>query len=243
MAMLSERDALRVADAFAADAVAVAPDEVVAVVLIGSLGGGAYVPGRSDIDTAVVVTNSAGDHLFREFERLAAGYAARHAIPKGFGVVPIKVDQLYRPPEPRDELAPELLDIGQRGRLLAGELDLSAVRQPTAADLLAYCRVFIPWLRSERRDPARPAANQTMDAEINGLLYELRLTVLSSTGRYVLPKRAVIPTLLDAHPGKDDEPQLLRIQRYLEGAEPLSRDFVTGLRDGAEWYNENAVRW
>lgn len=238
MRILPERDALRVADDFAAGAMNLAPGEVVAVILIGSLATREYVPGRSDIDTAVILANTAGDHIVRELERLAAGYAARYEIPKGFGVVPIRVEQLYRRPDPRDELAPELLDIHERGRVLTGELDISKVWLPSEDDLLAYCKIFIPWLRAERRDPARPAANRTVDAEINGLLYETRLTILFHYGCYLLPKSAVVSTWLD-NPFVENEHELEQIRDYLDWrGDPPSLHIVQRLRDSAEEFNK-----
>lgn len=241
MRILPERDALRVADDFATDAMNLAPVEVLAVILIGSLATREYVPGRSDIDTAVILADTADEHVVRELERLAAGYAARHEIPKGFGVVPIRVEQLYRCPDPHDELAPELLDLHERGRVLAGELDISKVWLPSEEDLLAYCKLFIPWLRAERRDPARPTANRTVDAEINGLLYELRLTILFDYGWYPLSKPAVVSTWLD-HPAVGDEPELEQIRDYLDWrGDPPSLEAVRRLRDMAEEFNQPIV--
>lgn len=240
--VLSQEDAERVAARFAEEALALAPDEVVAVVLIGSLGAGDYMPGRSDIDTAVILSDTVSERSVGELERLAAGYVARYSIPKGLGVVPVRIGRLAAPLEPAEELAPELLDIKERGRVLAGSFDLASVPTPTEEDLRSYCQVFFPWLRRFRRD-ADPSTI-TLDAAVNSLIYELRLAVLTRTGRYVLPKRAVVPALAAADPGLAGRLGLDRIHRYLTGEAPAPPPrWLDDVRDQIEQDNSRMAAW
>lgn len=240
--MLSRQEAERVAGRFADEALALPGGQVLAVVLIGSLGAGGYVPGRSDIDTAVILADSADERTVGELEHLVAAYAARHSIPKGLGVVPVRLGQLTAPLDPAEELAPELLDMKERGRLLAGSIDVASVRRPTEADLRSYCAVFFPWLRQFRRN-ADPAT-VTPDAAVNSLIYELRLAVFARTGRYVLSKRAVVPALAAADASLADRLGLDRIQRYLTAEEPAPpAHWLDKVRDRIEQDNSRMAAW
>jgi hypothetical protein len=242
--VLSECDAHAVAMEFASDAVTRCSGDIVAVVLIGSLAVGDYVPGRSDIDTAVILDDSASDRTTGVLRDLGGDLHRRHSIPKGFGVEITNHRQLGKPLDPCEELAPVILDITQRGRVIAGALDLGAIRTPDEADLRAYCRHFIPWLRADRRRQQRRTVVESPDTGVNGLLYELRLGVLSLTGHYVLRKREIIPALLASHPGVTERHDLQHLQAYLRGTSPPpERAWVDTLRDRVERYTSRIAPW
>ncbi|HEY8458596.1 MAG TPA: nucleotidyltransferase domain-containing protein [Actinopolymorphaceae bacterium] len=244
--MLAEEDALRIADGFAQAVHASHPDEVVAVVLVGSLPVGDYIPGRSDIDTVVVVTDECPPSVCEDIQAMASSLQRHHEIPKGLGAVVVTLNQLVAPLDPKLELAPEILDVIERGHVIAGRLDISSIRTPTEADFRAYCKEFIPWLRRERRDPDRPAANRTPDANVNSLLYELRLAVLALRGRYVLRKRTVIPAFLACDPAIPESARqtLEQIHQYVLGHVPTPDNAtIDRIRDAVERYNDLVAAW
>ena len=241
---LSAEEALAVAEAFARELLSNHPSDVVAVVLVGSLATGDYMPGRSDIDTVVILRDGVSGDTRATVRGLADAYRLRHGVPKGFGAVRIKRGQLAAPLDPVEELAPEIQRLREQGRVLAGQIDLAAVRVPTTEDLRAYCRVFIPWLRGELRDPDRPPENRTADALINGTLYEIRAAILSLTGRYVLDKRAVVPALLAADPSTALRAVAEDLHAYLLGQRPApSAAQALAVRQRTEAYVDRVAPW
>lgn len=195
MAAITAEHARALATQFAQEVTRAYGDEVRAIALIGSLAAGSYRPGRSDIDTAVIVRDGAspGDAI----RAIARRYAARHQIPKGFGAVVIAERALHPPYDPDRGLAREVLRLRRQGVILQGRYDLRALPEPSAADLRADARTFYPWLRANYID-RRPVA-RTVDAVVDTIVEELRLYVwdrLGSPGRSPLRQgdgRAVLP--------------------------------------------------
>lgn len=129
---------------FAGDVGKQLDDDVLAVVLIGSLATGAYLPGRSDIDTAVVIRDDAAVEVARSTRALAEHYRMLYHIPKDFGAVVIRERELIAPFDPERGLASEVLRLKQQGMVLWGEYNLRALPAPSAADIRAEVRVFYP---------------------------------------------------------------------------------------------------
>ena len=70
--------------------------DLLALYVIGSLGGGYYRPGQSDIDTVIVVRDDAMITQER-VNKIANKYWKRYKIPKGFGSVMIRESELSPP--------------------------------------------------------------------------------------------------------------------------------------------------
>jgi hypothetical protein len=219
---LSLEGALIAARDFAVE-LARAVQPVEAVVLIGSLATGDYVPGRSDIDTAVVLDDDVSGDERAAVRTIANAYQHRYDVPKGFGAVRILRSELRPPFDPVKELAPEVLRVKEQGTLLwsRSDFDLEEVATPSPDDLRAYCFQFNRWLYDHRREPDPNPVNNTADAFVNGLLYDLRFAVVEASGRYVLNKRQVIPAFFAHYDVPDLRDRLAHVHEYEVDGRPL----------------------
>lgn len=130
--MLSPDEALCVAKEFAAELDKALPGKILAVYAVGSLGGGYYRPGQSDIDTVVVTNVSRGERLDikPQVNTIAARYGAQYRVPKGFGAVIFAEEQLFPPYVKEEELIQEILRLKTQGWLLYGQYDVGRIPWP-----------------------------------------------------------------------------------------------------------------
>ncbi len=187
--------------------------------VIGSLAGGSYRPGRSDIDTLPVVKSSCTSSDENAVESLRKKVRSTYEL-KDFGAIVVREDKLVPPYDPTEELVPEILRLKRQGVLIRGTHDLTRVPDPTREDFIAYARVFYPWLRT--LIDQRPQEYRTVDATVNTILYELRLLVWDRTGDYILDKREIIPAVFALGHSPLTCQALEKVQRYLLDGEPLS---------------------
>ncbi|HLN61644.1 MAG TPA: hypothetical protein VK464_08845 [Symbiobacteriaceae bacterium] len=211
--MISADQAWQIAERFAREAAGLLGPDLLAVYVVGSLAGGGYRPGRSDIDTILIVTDDCPAVVKATVRDLRKRYRDAYAIPKDVGAVLMWERELFPPLDPTRELVPEILRLKHQGVLIWGTYYLARVPEPSPEDFKGYARVFYPWLRAGIDQ--RPAEWRTVEATVNTVLYELRLWVWEKTGVYVLDKRRVIPALLDLVNAGELEP----IRRYVDGNE------------------------
>ena len=241
--MIIHKDqAWAIARTFAEDAANLLRQGLLAVYVIGSLAGGNYRPGRSDIDTLLIVSSGSTTSDQNAVEDLRRRVRAAHGGLKDFGAVVITEGKLQPPYDPVEELVPEILRLKHQGALIWGAFDLASVPDPTRDDFVAYVRVFYPWLR-ELID-RRPQEYRSVDAAVNTILYELRLLIWNRTGDYVLDKHRVIPAAVELDSGATLASETLEaIQCYLVGDEPLSREQVERELQVVSEYVRNQVQW
>ncbi len=115
---------------FVADVRAALGERLVGIALYGSAAGNDWVAGRSDVNTAIVVSRVALDVL-EALARVVPRWRAR-----GFAL-PLVVDREYLT-RARDVFPMELDDIARQHRLLAGE-DVFATPPPSRAALRHEC--------------------------------------------------------------------------------------------------------
>ena len=216
---ISEARAWQLAGEFAQAVIAAVPADVMAVVVIGSLATGAYRPGRSDIDTLLVVRDQTADRTIRAIRQLRDDFRQTCAIPKGLGAVIIRERELWPPYDPEQELVPEILRLKQQGVVIRGGLDLASIPEPTAADIHGYIDVFYRWLH-RHFVVQRPPEACTVDATVNTILYELRLLVWEATGDYVFDKSTVVARTKTVAGGHELDGLLTALETYLEGEDP-----------------------
>lgn len=105
--VIMTEQAWEIARQSAREAAAQLGDQLRAVILIGSLAEGAYRPGRSDIDTALIVR----DAVTRAgaVRDLAQHFQTCYRVPKSFGAVVIRERELHPPYDPERGLVKEIL--------------------------------------------------------------------------------------------------------------------------------------
>ena len=188
--LVSEDHAWRIAHSFAAESSDVLGPHLVAVVAVGSLPTGGYVPGRSDIDLIVVAKDACPDGLLPEIEKMAEQYWMKYRFRKGFGGYAIRERDLCPPFGNLSDMAYEILQLKRQGRVISGHLDLAAIAEPSQEDMKRSLMALVPdilgaWKRT------RPAPIDDDDARVNNILYWLRIFVWNQTGEYILNKRDV----------------------------------------------------
>ena len=104
------KDAIDIAKKFAEEIVRIYPDTL-AVYAIGSIGGGYYRPGQSDIDTVVIMdcTRAQANDRITAVEAVADRYWKEYSVPKGFGAIVLGKEQLMPPYIPEEELVMEII--------------------------------------------------------------------------------------------------------------------------------------
>ena len=199
--VISEDQAWRIADAFAAESREVLRAQLVAVVAVGSLPEGTYIPGRSDIDLIVVAKDSCPVHRLSKIKTMARRYWMTYGFRKGFGGYAVHERDLSPPFGKLNDMVYEILQLKQQGRVILGHLDLSAIPDPSQEDLKRSLSALVPDLIGAW-DRTWPAPIDAADAMVNNILYWLRIVVWDRTGEYILGKRHVFSTF-SALPGID----------------------------------------
>jgi predicted nucleotidyltransferase len=212
--MILENQAWKIAKCFAQDVARLTGEHLIAVSVIGSLASGFYRPGKSDIDTVVILRDDYDDEMVESVKALAHQYSILYNVPKGFGAVIIREQELSPPYDPEREFVPEILRLKRQGIVILGDYNLQSIPEPSQEDFQAYTKVFYPWLKANYID-RRPNKEKTVDSIVNTILYELRLLVWSVTGEYVMDKPDVIPKFFTIKNTRRFNHLLIPIQNYL----------------------------
>lgn len=242
--MVSEESAWEISREFSDEVVHILGHHLKAVVVIGSLAGGNYRPGISDIDTAVIAGDKCSKEQKLQVRKVATFFRDKYNIPKDFGAVIITEQELIPPYDPSRELVPEILRLKRQGVIVGGKYDLVNIPEPTDEDFKSYARIFYPWLRTNFIDN-RPAEARKIDAIVNTLLYELRLFIWDVQNEHVFNKEDVLNRFLIFSKSHDLH-QLDNVQRYLKGfmncltleeSEQALKDVSMFVREKVRWLN------
>ena len=214
--LITEDHAWRIANSFAAESHDVLGSHLVAVVAVGSLPTGGYVPGRSDIDLIVVAKDACPDGLLREIKKMAEQYWMKYRFRKGFGGYAIRERDLCPPFGKLRDMAYEILQLKRQGRVISGHLDLAAIPEPSQEDIKRSLAALVgdilgAWERTW------PAPIDVDDARVNNILYWLRIVIWDQTGEYVLNKRDVFSAFSNL-PGTEAFLELLApVRTFVDG--------------------------
>ena len=189
-------------------------DSILGVYVIGSLGADEYIPGRSDIDTALVARDTVSSGLRARLREIRTELVLKYGIPKDFGGIILPENDIYPPYDPEKELVPEIYRLLVQGKRIWGGYDLANVPMPARSDFRAWARVFHTWLRSDR-----PDAEHSMVAAVNRMLTEIRLLIWDKTDSFILSKRELIPAFLKTAYCEGFRDELMDIQEYVLGCQ------------------------
>lgn len=227
---LSEAQAWQVGEAFARDLAAELGAGLHSVIVIGSLSGGYYRPGVSDIDAVVVVTADAQPVAASLVERLREEYRVRYQVPKEFGAFVVTPEQVLPPYPPEEEMAPEVQRIVDQGRVVYGAQ--IPVVPPTRAELLGYVRWFDRWLETEFL-PENPPEGLGYHAAYNVATMACRHYIYALSNVMVWEKVQALRTFAERYP---DHPHVAIIQRLIDlGGDDPGLDLQIGPEVIALW--------
>lgn len=149
--VISEEKALNIVHEFLAEILKVEIG-VLALYVIGSLGGGYYRPGQSDIDTVIIVRNDAVITQ-KQIDTIADKYQQKHKVPKGFGSVMIRELELS-PPYTKSELEEfeftiEIARLKTQGKAIYGSINIENIKMPTKDDFIKDALIMEHWFGKE----------------------------------------------------------------------------------------------
>ena len=215
---------------------------LIALYAIGSLPGGYYRPGQSDIDAVLIVDNGSDqiwggrEELSKTLQELNRSYLERYRIPKDFGPFPLQERELLPPYDPEDDLLTlEIARLKLQGEHVYGEIDLEAIPLPTAEDFLAGARCFEMWWHTEF-SLSMPLEQMSAAACVNTILIHLGRFLRIEKGILEFNKRKLVPMYLENKPPIVNRKALRLVEAFLESQNladkdiQLLRDFVSELR-------------
>jgi predicted nucleotidyltransferase len=149
--VISEEKALNIVGEFL-DEIRQEDNGILALYLIGSLGGGYYRPGQSDIDTVIIVSDDAAITQER-MDEIAKKYWQSYKIPKGFGSIMIRLSE-FLPPYIKSEIEEfeftiEIARLKTQGKAVFGGIDLNDIQMPLKEDFIKDAIIMEKWFAKE----------------------------------------------------------------------------------------------
>lgn len=221
MSFISMEQAVEIAKEFACEIAKMGGDSLIAVFAIGSLGGGYYRPGQSDIDTLIIVDDSKETLLTNKIsedkmlvDKIADEYQNKYNIPKGFGSIVISKNQLYPPYNKTDELVLEIINLKAQGLLLYGNFDTDSIPMPDRNAIIEDAKAFEDWW-----DESFINSKQLLSitACSNSILILLKRYLLIEKGIVEFNKLKVIDTYLHNNPPVVNKEIFELINNYIDG--------------------------
>jgi len=203
---IEEHTAWEILYRYVGDCLSIDADSLVAIYATGSLPGGYYRPGQSDIDAALIVENGS-EAIWGDLEtgseplrKLNRRYLETYLIPKDFGPFPLQIGELSPPYDPRfNVLTMEIARLKVQGQCVYGSFNLGAVPMPTAEDFLKEVQRFEEWLRDEFFK-ATPLETISAMGCVNIILMHLSRFLRIKRGIVEFNKRKLVQRYLESEP-------------------------------------------
>lgn len=208
--VINKIQAWQIIEEFAYDLAAELDEKLLSVIVIGSLSGGYYRPGVSDIDIIVVVADNARSATEPRVERLREEYRIRYQVPKEFGAIVVTPEQLCPPYPPEEELAPEVRRIFDQGRTVYG-VQIPVI-PPTRAEMLGYIQWFDRWLESKFL-PENPPESLSYQSVYTLAAMACRNYIYTFSDKMIWEKKRALRTFANHHP---DHSQVTIVQEQIE---------------------------
>jgi hypothetical protein len=242
MPTINEEMAWSILQKYAQDCLEIDSSTLIALFAIGSLPGGYYRPGQSDIDAVLIIENGS-EHIWgsseepsKSLKELNRCYLERYKIPKDFGPFPLQEKELFPPYNPKDDvLTLEITRLKLQGKPVYGEVDLDAIPMPTAKDFQVGAQRFEEWWRDEF-SKTTPLEVMSPTACVNTILMHLIRFLWITKGILEFNKRNVVPAYLDNEPPFVNREVFDLVKASLEGKNlpeegtKLLRNYVKELR-------------
>jgi hypothetical protein len=220
--IIDEKTAWDILRHYAKDCREIDRRSLIAVFATGSLPGGYYRPGQSDIDAVLIVEDGSEriwgstEEACKALKELNLYYLQKYQIPKDFGPFPLQKRDLFPPYNPGiDVLTLEIARLKLQGQAVYGQFDLGTVPMPTAEDFRAGARLFEQWCRDVFSKTTPREAMSTV-ACINTILMHLSRFLMIRRGIIEFNKRKLVCRYLDNDPPFVGAEAFRVIQRSLE---------------------------
>lgn len=244
--IITKEQALAIVEQFLNALLSVDPQGILALYLIGSLGGGYYRPGQSDIDTLILVRNDAAISQ-EEIEEIADRYSVLYHVPKGFGAVMVHECELFPPyiksETEQFEFTVEIARLKTQGVLFYGQYSLEHIPMPTAQDFVKDAKIMENWLRSEYGDPIYEKLDIT--ACVNCILMTMRRFLMIEKSIFSFNKFETVEIYQSQEPAIINEEVFSFIHSYLRGETTGTADDLAMLRrfgtQLSDWCNEKVL--
>lgn len=216
--VITRERALEIVGEFQKEITAIDPEGILAIYLIGSLGGGYYRAGQSDIDTVIIVKDDA-TITQKGIDEIAERYWKNYSIPKGFGSIMIYEKELF-PPYTKSEIEEfefsiEIARLKMQGCLFYGQYSLANVPMPTKQHLIEDAKIMEKWLFSEFGYPMYDKLGIT--SCVNCILGAMRRFLMIEKSVFEFNKFNTVKAYLDHSPDIIDENVFAFIDQYLRG--------------------------
>jgi len=206
MEIISEEAAWNILQKYTEDCREIDSSSLIAIFATGSLSGGYYRPGQSDIDAVLIVRNGA-EHIWgnsekpsKPMEELNRQYLETYQIPKDFGPFPLQESELLPPYHLENDLLPlEITRLKIQGKLIYGYFNLDEVPMPSTEDLFVGASHFEEWWRDQFWTVTKDE-EMSPEACINTILIHLSRFLQIKRGVIEFNKLKVVSAYLDNEP-------------------------------------------
>jgi predicted nucleotidyltransferase len=214
--VISEKKALRIVHEFINEITKIKKEEYLAVYLVGSLGGGYYRPGQSDIDTLIIVKDESTVTQI-QLDEIAEIYCQKYNIPKGFGSIMVYEHELFPPYEKSVsedfEFTVEIARLKTQGKLIFGTYDVNNIPMPNREYLIRDAIIMEKWFDKEYGHSMFNKLGIT--GSINCILGTMRRYLMIEKNIFEFNKFNTIKVYLKNNPEIIDEGIFLIINKYL----------------------------
>jgi hypothetical protein len=206
MAIIDEKAAWDILQKYIEDCRKIDSSSLIAIFATGSLPGGYYRPGQSDIDAVLIIKNGSEDiwgnseRPSKPLENLNRRYLETYQIPKDFGPFPLQARELFPPYDPENDfLTQEITRLKFQGKLVYGNFELEEVPLPSIENILADAKHFEEWWRDQFSIATKVEA-MSPEACVNTILIHLRRFLQIKRGVIEFNKLKVVSAYLDNEP-------------------------------------------
>jgi len=194
-------------------------EKLLSVVVIGSLADRCFLPGVSEIDTALILRDDPDDEAESTVEAAKKDACESVTASPAVHCAYLTRDDLHPPYPPERETAPIVLRVHDHGILIAGEELRAEIERPTPADFTAYVR-HVDLLVRASLPPEQNDQNFTY-RELYGLAATAcRHYIFLRENLLIWRKTEVLLAFLM---GYDDHPQAGVVRHFIEQS-PAPRD-------------------
>jgi hypothetical protein len=243
MVIINEKTAWKIIEKYSNECAQLDPESLVALYVIGSLSGGYYRPGESDID-AVLLVSDGSESIWGNYDKpgsklsdLNKKYKETYGIPKDFGPFPLQLKELYPPYEYNGVLTLEIARLKIQGKAVYGTYTIDRIPMPTREDFLLDFKDFEEWWDSEFSQD-HPIEEFSVRACVNTILMHMNRYLIMEKDILQFNKLKIIPLYTSFNAPFQDKQVIGIIERCLfkssnitEGETNDLRQYVSYLRD------------
>ena len=213
--------------------------DILALYVIGSLGGGYYRPGQSDIDTVIIVGDDAAITQER-MDAIAKKYWHSYEIPKGFGSIMIRLSELS-PPYAKSEIEEfeftvEIARLKTQGKPVFGGINLDGIKMPSKEDFIKDGIIMEKWFAKEFGNPMFDKLQIT--GCVNTILGYLRRYLIIEKSVFEFNKFLTIETYMCNEPPIVNKPVFDFILKKLKEETTGNDNYLRMLRECGTKFRE-----